>query len=73
MPYLTPDDLPDADFVCRTLIIPNNLDIISVVIGALDELSDPKRWEKFGSVTPDEISAAMFKMVNDFIDEAPCP
>lgn len=71
MPYLTPDSAPDsAD--CRALFIPNTLDWLAIVTGALQELTFAYNWEKFGAVTPQEAADRAFTMLNDFIDNGGC-
>lgn len=65
MPYLTPNDIP-AETICRVLKIPNNREIIAAVTGALNELGYVWNWEQYGTVTPQEISAAMVDMVDLF-------
>lgn len=66
MPYLTPETIPPGK-ICRALRIPNNLDIIACVTGALEALTFPSNWEQYGAVTPDEIAAAMMDMFDDFV------
>lgn len=65
MPYLTPSDIP-ATTICRNIRIPNNIDIIGAVTGALSELGKEFRWEQFGAVQPEEIAEAMRRMLLDF-------
>jgi hypothetical protein len=62
MPWLTPDDLP-TDKRCRRLLIPDNLDIVAAVTGALVSLTHAYNWEQFGSITPDEMAQAMIEML----------
>lgn len=59
--WLTPDTIPTAT-ICRRLIIPNELDIITAVNGAIDLLCQAKNWELFGAITPEEIATAMQDM-----------
>lgn len=74
MPYLTPETIPTTDFICRRLVIPNDIDIIGAVNGALDELCQPQFWQQFGAVTPEEIAAAMNTMFNSYADSTEtCP
>lgn len=65
MPYLTPNTLP-ADTICRVLFIPNSLDWLAQVTGALQELTFVNNWEQFGAVTPDNAAAAMMIMFDMF-------
>lgn len=63
--YLTPDTIP-ADTLCRVLFIPNDLDWLAQVTGALQELTFPASWTKFGAVTPEDAAAAMVPMFDQF-------
>lgn len=73
MPYLAPGDIPTT-FVCRRLTIPEDLDIIIAVNGALNELTKAQNWEQTGGATPDEIAALCEVMFRDFIDSTfTCP
>lgn len=65
MPYLTPDTLP-ADTICRVLFIPNSLDWLAQVTGALQELTFPYNWEQFGAVSVDDAVQAMSTMFDLF-------
>lgn len=67
MPYLTPETIP-TDTQCGMLVIPADSAIIAAVNGALLELIEPGNWELFGSITPEEIAAAMQTMVFAFFD-----
>lgn len=67
MPYLTPDEAPD-NTVCRVLFIPNTLDWIAIVTGALQELTFSYNWEKYGAITPQQAADRAFTMLNEFID-----
>lgn len=65
MPWLTPETLPTT-FVCRQVLIPEDVDIIAAVTGALLDLTRASNWEQHGAITPDEISSAMATMVMEF-------
>jgi len=67
MPYLTGSSIPTADFICRRLRIPNDIDLIISVNGALDELTNPENWEQFGTATPEEAAAAMDSMFREYL------
>lgn len=72
MPYLTPNTLP-ADTICRVLFIPNSLDWLAQVTGALQELTFAYNWEQFGSVTVDQAVQAMTTMFDMFcFDQGVC-
>lgn len=71
MPYLTPDTIP-LDRKCRRIRIPNDINILGAVTGALHELCQARNWEQFGDVTPDEISQAMLEMLSDLTEDNAC-
>ena len=56
--YLTPDTLPTS-YVCRVLTIPDDIDIVIAVNGAINDLTKPEHWEQFGTITPEEVAEAM--------------
>lgn len=64
--WLTPETIPGATR-CRTLLIPDNLDILMAVSGALLALTYSYNWEKFGAVEPEDMAEAMFVMYRDFV------
>jgi len=65
MPYLTPNTLP-ADTICRVLFIPNSLEWLAQVTGALQELTFLNNWEAYGAVTPEQATEAMTTMFDLF-------
>jgi hypothetical protein len=69
--WLTPNAPIPSDTVCRRVLIPNDLQIIAAVNGALLELTKNYNWEQFGSASPEEIAAAMFAMYQAYVSE-PC-
>jgi len=72
MPYLTPATLP-TDTICRVLFIPNSLDWLAQVTGALQELTFLYNWEEYGAVTPDQAVQAMTTMFDMFcFDQGVC-
>jgi len=72
LPYLTPATLP-TDTICRVLFIPNSLDWLAQVTGALQELTFTWNWEEYGAVTPDQAAAAMTTMFDMFcFDQGVC-
>lgn len=71
--YLTPDTLP-TDFVCKVLTIPNDIDVIIAVNGQINNLTKLENWEQFGTITPEEVIAAMNDMWLKFkISTYTCP
>jgi len=63
--YLTPDSVPD-DFVCRTILIPNDERWVSVVTGALNSLAEARNWQRDGELLPEEAASAWFPRFDDF-------
>jgi len=63
--YLTPDTIP-ADTICRVLFIPNNQEFIANVTGALQVLTNPDNWTKYGTLTPEEAANALVDMFDLF-------
>lgn len=71
MPYLTPDAIP-TELICRRLRIPNNIEIIGAVTGALNELCRVRNWEEFGDTSVTDMVQAMTVMLDDFKDFDAC-
>lgn len=67
MPYLTPNSIP-TETICRVLRIPNDLDLIGAISGALLELTYSYNWEQYGTETPEDTAQAMLLMVNNFFE-----
>lgn len=65
MPYLTPDSAPSGR-VCRTISIPDDWQWLSLVGGALSELTKVYNFEKFGSLTPEETAEFFTDLLADF-------
>jgi len=66
--WLTAD--PTTGFTCRRLLIPNSVDFLAIVTGALNELIYSYNFEKYGSLTPDEMAAIFTEMFDQFcLDE----
>jgi len=63
--YLTPD-APASGFICRRLLIPNGVDWLALVNGALTELNKVYNFEEFGDQTPDDTVALFRIMTDDF-------
>lgn len=69
--WLTPDEIPTTDFICRRLRIPNNPDVIAQVNGAILSLCEAFNWEENGvgiSVTVD----AMMIMFDEYLESDAC-
>jgi len=59
--WLTPDSIPGT-VICRPLFIPDDVQILAAVMGALEILNYETSWQSFGAVTPAAIAAAMQTM-----------
>lgn len=72
--YLTPDSIP-FDSHCRTFRIPNDVQWLSVFMGALYPLVHSGAWQQFGTLTPDEASEEFLNIIWDAYeqDEGICP
>lgn len=67
--WLTPNEIPEAT-TCRSLLIPDDVDIVAAVSGALLPLTKQYNWEQFGTVTPEEIAEAMMTMYVAWLSDA---
>lgn len=63
--WLTPNTAP-TDYVCRRVFIPNDVDWIAIVCGALIELTNPNNFEQFGSAAPAQTAAEFAVMFDKF-------
>jgi len=63
--WLTPDSAP-TEFVCRRVFIPNGIDWIAIVSGALNELIYDYNFEEYGTSTPEETAAVFMDMFDKF-------
>jgi len=63
--WLTPDT-PASGFICRRLLIPNSVEFLALVKGALLPLIYSNNFEQFGTLTSDETSAYFQDMFADF-------
>lgn len=66
MPYLTPEEIPEATD-CRSLLIPASSEWLAIVSGAINELSQEWNWQQEGAVTTEEAAQAMLAMWLDFV------
>lgn len=65
MPYLTPNVAP-TEFICRALFIPNDLDFLAIITGAIQELTFAYNFEKYGALTPEQTSEMFTVMFDKF-------
>jgi len=70
--YLTGDTVTATDYICRRLLIPNDLDLILAVNGAITELTRVHNWEQFGAATVNETVALMDDMLELFYYSDAC-
>lgn len=71
--WLTPNT-PASGFICRTLHIPNGVDWLAIVNGALDELTKPWNFDAFGTSTVQQTIDAFSSMFDASAtnSEEPC-
>lgn len=72
MPYLTPNTIPNDDFVCRVVRIPNDPALVWAFSGAIIELTKRYNWEQFGEMTPDETAEACQSVLFEYLDSDFC-
>lgn len=65
MGYLTPDALPTATR-CGVLIYPDGDEFAANIRGALQLLTFPESFDKFGALTPEQTAAAYVPMFDGF-------
>lgn len=63
--WLTPDT-PATGFICRRLLIPNSIDWLAIVTGALNELTFDYNFEDFGTSDPQNTAALFMAMFDHF-------
>lgn len=67
MPYLTPETIPSG-LKARVILIPDDLDYLAIVSGALLELTEVKNFEKFGTATPEDVAFLFWEMYQRFAE-----
>lgn len=60
--WITPGDSAPTDYICRRLLIPNSIDWIGIVNGALDELSQTYNFEQIDGITAQETADTFWQM-----------
>lgn len=60
------------DYICRTLRIPNDVNFIANVNGALLSLTEANNWELFGAMTVEETTRAMLIMYEEYSEGSVC-
>jgi hypothetical protein len=71
MGYLTPDTVPTS-FRCRRLRIPDDVDWLSIVNGAIYELTKPYNYEAFGDLTEQETAEVFETMFGEYLQGEAC-
>ena len=65
MGYLTLSAAPDS-VICRALFVPNSPEVLAIVRGAIEDLTSPASWSKFGALTPEQSAACFQDMFDRF-------
>jgi len=66
--WLTPDGAIPETLRNRLVSIPDNVDLVTAITGALLPLVNPANWEQYGDLTPDETAALMSEMFEIFVN-----
>jgi microcystin-dependent protein len=69
--WLTPDNQPDSN-ICITISCPNSIEWFSCVWGALSMLADAENWEKYGTLTPEEVAEVFLQRYEKTIQWGRC-
>lgn len=64
--WLTPDTDPGSTH-CRVLLIPDEVDWLAIVSGALLPLTKAENFEPYGTSSPDDTAARFSIMFDDFV------
>lgn len=72
MPFLTPNVPPVNEYICRRLRIPNQVDVIALVTGALRELTLYSNYEPFGDMPPEDVVQMFTEMFLDYVESDEC-
>lgn len=70
--WLTPETDGGGNYFCRRLFIPDDIEFIAAVNGALLALTEVYRWEKFGALNPQDAADLMFTMYNSYVESTGC-
>ena len=66
MPWLTPDTPIPVSSLCRRIRIPDGVDWLAIVSGALLSLTNEYNWEQFGTLTPAQVASVFSSVYQDF-------
>jgi hypothetical protein len=69
--WLTPSNTAPTETICRRVLIPNDVEWIAIVNGALTRLGEVDMYEAFGAVTPDEIAERMRVLFEEYLEYCP--
>lgn len=70
--WLTTDTSAATDFICRRVRIPNDVNLIGAVTGALLQLTRDWNWEQFGTATPEETASMFNDMLTEYLESDAC-
>lgn len=72
MPWLTGDTPEPNKWYCRLTRMPYSLGFLQAVGGALAELTNPRNWEQFGTMTPEESAEAATELFYEWTRSDAC-
>lgn len=72
--YITGNVITPTEYICRRVLIPNDLGLIMAVNGALLSLTYEYNWEQISTTleTPAEAAALMREMYRDYAESSVC-
>jgi microcystin-dependent protein len=72
--YITGNVITPTDYICRRVLIPNDLALIMAVNGALTSLTFEYNWEQISTTleTPAQAAALMSQMYDDYLESSVC-
>lgn len=65
--WLTPDTPPPDTFRGRCFSVPDDVQLVGAVTGALVPLTQPENWEAVGSMTPEQAADIMSTAFEEFV------
>lgn len=69
--WLTPSNSAPTETICRRVLIPDDVEWIAIVNGALTRLGEPDMYEAYGAVTPGEIAERMRTLFEEYLEYCP--
>lgn len=70
--WITPGDAP-ITIVRRVLEVPDSIECVTIVYGALLTLAEESNWEQDTGITPAEAAALFRTMFDAFLNGEVCP